>query len=45
MEEALIVLIGFRDDFDFDVFEGKHTDDLSPSGHTAAEEIFGDFKG
>ncbi len=33
MHVTLIVLFGFGDDFDFDVFEGKHADDLPPSCH------------
>lgn len=37
MDVALIVLIGTRDNFDFDVFEGEHGEYLSPAGSSAAE--------
>jgi hypothetical protein len=41
---ALVVFLRFGYNFDFDVFEGEHRDDLSPTGHAAAEEILEDFK-
>mgnify|MGYP006897119070 CR=1 FL=1 len=40
MNKPLIVLLWLRDHLDFDVFEGQHTDNLPPTGHTPTEEIF-----
>ena len=39
MKEALVVLLRLRDDFDFDVLEREHADDLPPARHTATKEV------
>ena len=44
MEIALVVLLRFGDDFDFDVFKVEHADNLSPAGHASAEQILGDLE-
>ena len=39
MKVALIILKRLGNNFNLDVLEGKHTNDLPPARHAAAEEV------
>lgn len=41
--DIAFVLIRSWDEFDFDVLEGKHSDDLTPSWCTSSQRIFEDL--
>ena len=41
MKETLVVLQRLGDDFDFDVFEREHADDLPPATHNTTKEVLG----